>query len=363
MSKIAAKSVNQLKIVIVTLDVDGLRFCETTSTVQADKKRNKWYNKVVGNDKSCVSPALFSDIFSHLIKESADIFVVSTQDEDSRNTYLHSDFLPHQLQEIGYLTYQRYVIKNVGQLNQDNADNKGSALRASVFVKESQYTSWLNNKKELDRQFPKHDSLLLNGKYHGGVLAFHLRHSDFGHITILATNLPNADNIKSLSAQDYAVYQEYTNSVVQQGLIDIASSFWLKPIVPIDHVFLLGDFASDLTLPESGVVDTTTVLQHDFINSLKQKPRILNGMQEGVDNRGPTFYPTYRLRRDRTCDGSNIDCYDDTGFKRYGYPDRILYQDINSGVTTCSAYDRINNGAMLDSEHAGVIGTFSIKFT
>lgn len=352
----------KLKVVAVTLDVDGLRFCETQSTLAAEEKRSKWYNKILSRDKSCESPALFNDIFAHMQQEDTDIFIVSTQDEDTRNTYLHSDFLPNQLRELGYVNYQRHVLKNVGQLSQDDSDNNGSALRISIFVKESAYSMWMSSKVELDNKFPSYKNLVLKGKYHGGAIACHLKHINFGHIVIIAANLPNADNITSLSAQEYSTYREYTNTIVQQGLIDIARAFWTNPALPIDHIFLLGDFASDLELPKSGTINPSDILKYDFLTSLTKNIQVLSGMKEGVNDAGPTFYPTYRLHKHRDCDGKTIQCYETKGVKRYGYPDRIFYRDLNSGNTSCKSYDRINNGAMLDSQHAGVIGTFTISF-
>lgn len=360
----------ELKIVAITLDVDGIRFCETQSTAAAAEKRGKWYNRLIGRNKNCVTPDLFINIFNYLTTEKVDLFIVTTQDEDERNTYLHSDYLPAQLREYSFSLYQRHVVKNVGQMKYTDlpkgSENSGSALRLSVYVSDRTKTMWFEHKSEIDDDFPIYKLVLKRGEYHGGALSCHLLHKNFGHILIVAANLPNSSLINNIKEDEHQYYREYSNNVVQQGLLEIASKFWLNSPVPIDHMFLLGDFFSDLDLPENSIIDAKTLLKYDYLSTLKSPGLVLNNMKEGLDNKGPTFLPTFHMHRGRTCTKSDVydaNCFEQSyTVQRFGYPDRIMYADWNDGQTICKNYNRIEGGFMQQTDHAGVLGAFTIKF-
>lgn len=361
----------ELKIVAITLDVDGIRFCETQSSTAAAEKRGKWYNRLVGRNKNCITPDLFINIFNYITKEKIDLFIITTQDEDERNTYLHSDYLPTQLREYSYSLYQRHVVKNVGQIKYTDlpkdSKNSGSALRLSVYVSDRTKAMWFEHKSDIDADFPMYKLILKKGQYHGGAISCHLLHRNFGHILIVAANLPNSSLINNIKEDEHDYYREYSNNVVQQGLLEIASAFWLNPEVPIDHMFLLGDFFSDLNLPDNTTIDAKSLLKYDFLSTLKNDALVLSNFKEGIDNKGPTFLPTFHMHRGRNCEESNTydaKCFEQSyTVQRFGYPDRIMYADSDQGETVCKNYNRLEGGFMQQTDHAGVLGYFVIKFT
>ena len=74
---------------------------------------------------------------------------------------------------------------------------------------------------------------------------------------------------------------------------------------------------------------------------------------EGVDNKGPTFYPTSKLDKNR---------FYKTGKNNQLNPswcDRILYTFLESKIV-CQSYYNWDDGEMKKSDHSAVIGEFII---
>ena len=102
--------------------------------------------------------------------------------------------------------------------------------------------------------------------------------------------------------------------------------------------------------------------QYDELRQQMKKNNIYS-FCEGVNNSGPQFLPTCKLDKDR---GENdiiwkLGKYDQ---RNPSWCDRILYQTYKNDTynITCTKYDRFQSGqVMSDSDHAGVIGIYSLS--
>jgi hypothetical protein len=338
-------------ILCVTLDVDGIRLCETLSRVAADKRRKGLFGR-----KSCYNPKFFKAIETLIYQELPDVFAITTQDEDANGTYFHAEYLPMRMKELSYTAYRRLKIENVGQLKYDDLTKQpsSSALRLSIYVKEDELDNWNKHRASVENMYI--NSLpVLKEEFHGGALSIRMFHEYFGRIQVIAANLPNSiEAAKITNDQQYLEYREYANIVTEQGIQNIVT----KLAKDYEHLVMLGDFNADF-LP----ADKNAWRADDLLTQLKAPGRILSNMQEGVDNAGPTFAPTYRLHRKNVVTDEfeqifNAQDYEVKGVQRYGFPDRIFYRDVRNGKTTCNYYKRI---VVADTQHAGVIASLTIN--
>jgi hypothetical protein len=145
----------------------------------------------------------------------------------------------------------------------------------------------------------------------------------------------------------------------------------------VGHIFFFGDlnyrvFSLDRTYSVETFFTKTAYeyVYHNF-DELKRElslGRIQLDFEEGIDNEGPMFAPTCKMRKPRKKkeDSSQIsDIYNlGSGQRKPSWCDRILYYD-SEGVlykTHCIYYDRLDEGkTMQKSDHAAVVGIFQIK--
>jgi hypothetical protein len=340
-----------LKVYGVTVDTDGIRFCETSSQVEADKTRAKWFTT---KRKTCMVPSFLTPVLTDLTTISPDVFYIVTQDEDESNTYLHADLLPAQLNPMGYHLYFNMKAVNVGWFNpQDGIKDahqlypdltdlpQGSALRMSVYVKRDQYDQWISYRKQLDVEYPIVKRIFDQSHHHGGALACHLRHPQFGTIVIVGCNFPYSSNLVQLELSSGVADDKRRMSrlITKVGLSEILNVF---RVPSIDHFIIAGDFAADY----SGKSDD------DYITALKSPGDLLDDMTEGVNNGGPSFPPTYRYRRYYT---------DQTAPTQKGYPDRILTWD--NKITKKGSNQWTKYGSIMAStgNHLGVVAALTYQ--
>lgn len=146
-----------------------------------------------------------------------------------------------------------------------------------------------------------------------------------------------------------------------------------------DHVFVCGDlnFRVQLRTEQSAVDVVDSLFANDkflqelveeadelrlLINySIKNNVGFIAKLIEGVDNRGPRFFPTCKMNQKRDADSLNRESYL-IGSKNHRTPswcDRILYCSEKNNIK-CLEYDRWEAGNMARSDHCAVVGTFSI---
>lgn len=340
-----------LSVYGVTVDTDGVRFCETLSSVQAEQTRKKWFTT---KRTSCAVPSFLVPVITDLTTINPDIFYLITQDEDESNTYLHADLLPAQLNPLGYHLYFNMKALNVGWFNpSDGAKNpallypdlndlpRGSALRMSVYVKRDQYEQWISYRKQLDVEYPIVKRIFDQSHHHGGALACHLRHPQFGTIVIVGCNFPYSSNLVQLELASTVPDDKRRMSrlITKVGLSEILSTFRGPAI---DHFIIGGDFAADY----SGRSDD------DYITALKSPGDLLQDMIEGVDNHGPTFPSTYRYRRYYSSD---------TAPHQPGYPDRILAWDNKLTHRGTVSYTKYGSLAAPTGNHKGVVAAMTYQ--
>lgn len=381
---------NSLKIMIFSWNADGIRLCETLSTTRAQQQRGA-FSKFIGFKKDCVTPNFFIEIRRFIEDERPGLVVMTTQDEDISKTYFHAEVLPREMVESGYVMVQRQKLDNIGERasglmlpNVPGGQPKGSALRVSVYARSDVYPGIQEMESQLRQSFSEGylvSSLIQNNRYAGAICVY-VWHAVYGRMAFIATHLPSGVDALLVKGKNKKIDQRTYNRAIYYGnnlCLANAMNVFVESLDPEDkpdYVFLIGDLNYNIS--------SSTKTTQQIINEITQNPAtiknyrandeltealkepFLKGFKEGVQNRGPEFLPTWKMRRERGDDcvsptlqkGIPANCYD--GSNGIGWHDRILYSDDGSNVVSCNRYVRVDAANMHMSEHAGVAGVYTV---
>jgi hypothetical protein len=384
-------------IMCFSWNAGGLKLCETMSQSKADDSRTG-FKAFISMKRPCLAPDFFEEIRNTIDLRRPSLVVMTTQDEDSKDTYFHSDLLPTLMPEIGYSLLKRDKLNKVGEVASGLIPQRvktgipsGSALRISIYanytviqglrVEEKILTKFFSNNGQVETTCDQGDRI-------SGAIASYVWHEDYGKFAFIATHLPSgASTLKIGNDLDYASYRAASKSSNTLCLLKIYNQFVSS--LPIesrpDHIFLLGDLNYDIVIPGKNHAEILSALsanitvaklkdlqQYDELKkSLDEVPLV--GFKEGVSSEGPLFVPTWRLARGRpdSCNlGKEITRMDVSCFGGsndplggIGWHDRILYKELMTSnyMAHCTDYNRIDVRNMHASTHAGVTAFFEMR--
>ena len=377
-----------MDIVCFSWNASGLRICESASQFDADKKRTGFRGLL---KKPCIAPDFFENIRTYIKDKNPGVVVMTTQDEDEKDTYFHSDFLPMSMREIGYSLLKRDKMDGIGEKASKGPVTtseiptglpSGSALRSSIYVRNNELESFKFGERKISKFFS--DGQLEHSLNHfgrvSGAIASYLWHQKYGRIVFIATHLPSgSEALKVGRGENYEVYRVASVASNTLCLIDIMKKFITD--IPKDykpeHIFLMGDLNYDIVFSDKSTSDLINEISKassmdkyrnndELYKNIKEIP--LKGFKEGINDNGPQFKPTCRLSRSRGEESSNeassipSSCFESSDLG-IGWHDRILYRDLDNTnyKIKCNSYSRLDVKNMQKSTHAGVLGHFTIE--
>jgi len=378
-----------------TWNAAGLRLCETMSQDKADLDR-EGFKAFITRKQECVAPDFFEDIRSMINIRKPSIVVMTTQDEDVKYTYFHSELLPSSMPEIGYALLKRDKLKNVGEaasgvVPQKLATGKpsGSALRMSIYANYNIIRELRSEERYINKLFSKKSHATCDqGDRKSGAIVSYVWHEKYGKFAFIAVDLPSGiTSLKVGKDLDYNSYRAASKSSNNLCLLKIYNQFVssLSSESRPDHIFLLGDMNYDIVVPGKKNIELTLELSANITAAkLKDLQRYdelrrsmedvpLRGFKEGVSSEGPLFMPTWRLARGRpdSCsprrDATKIDniCFGqpNDALGGVGWHDRILYKEMMTSnyMSHCIDYNRLDVRNMHESTHAGVTAFFEMR--
>lgn len=377
------------KIMCFAWNASGLRLCETLSQSKADDNRKGF--KLTKRAK-CVAPDFFLNLRNNIIKENPDLVVITTEDENDKDTYFHAELLKQDMSEHNYSLIKRDVLENVGEVAAGVKYDKlvsgsasGSSLRISIYARNNVVPDL--QVADMPSFYGRKDSQagVICGNSHSGAIGSYLWHKTFGKFVFIAVKLTTGSTFDNYGS-NYSERRTAIHNANMGCLLGIVEKLINKP-KPIElkpqHIFLLGDFNSNIVIPDMtneriiesivAAPNATTfakLLQYDELTkSMNEFP--LKGYSEGVSGakKGPLFLPTWKLTRGRSdrCEitetnkSINANCFD--GSSGIGWHDRILYSDAleSEYVTVCEQYNRFDVGNMHQSNQAGVMGIYKLN--
>ena len=301
-----------LQISIAVVDANGLRICENLDQFIVNSNRQSFFSRFRG---VCNLPDFFLPLANELSTNNPSVFVLAVLNGASSNTYLHSDFLPNNMGQLGYSFVSR-----------DDSFDKDK-LSLSIYVKKSLIGLTLGTAQLMSKLKGNKASY---DDYNNRAMVAYLSLSGFGNIAFLLYDVDaKHDSIKlSLDKKDYMYRQIVVNR--NCSFIDATIQTFAKDVISsgvvIDYVFAIGDLGMRTRMySSSGLLDVPKLLplleannnqniltslynQYDELY-LSRKANIVYDLQEGINNNGPDFRPTceYRKGRDSNC---SIGCYD-----------------------------------------------------
>lgn len=380
---------NQFGILCFSWNASGLKLCETMSQNKAYKARQGIRGLI--KNKECLPPDFFEDIRKLISEKQPVLVVMSTENEDSNNTYFHSEFLPDYMPEIGYslLKRNKMDMKVTPDSKVITGTPSGSAIRMSIYAR-SDYTNEFMIEENIMVKFFKNNGQMDFRCQYGdsttGAIGAYVWHETYGKFLFITAHL--VPGVKFLNVTDQLNYENYRSvnrSINNLCMISLMNQFVdsLAEEAKPNHIFLLGDLNSDIVVPGKKSIDITRELtSNTSIAKIKEYHKYdelkkvlddapLNGFKEGVSGEGPLFMPTWKLVRGRedSCvpneARNKIDqsCYNQELSGSIGWHDRILFKEmLNSNYAVhCINYQRLDVKNMHASTHAGVVGLFSMN--
>jgi len=374
----------------------GLRLCETMSQPKADAAR-KGFRALVTFKKPCIAPDFFEEIRGIIRSKQPGLVVITTQDEDSIDTYFHSDLLTKSMPEIGYSLLKRDKLDDIGEIASGAEQVKvktgkpsGSALRISIYASNEFFPEFKLQEKAISKFFS--DNGQIQSTCHqddraSGAIASYVWHPVYGKFVFIATHLPSGvNNLKLGKTLDYTSYRVASKAANILCLIRIMNKVVdaLPSESKPDHVFLLGDLNYDIVVPNKTNMQVVTDLganltaaklkelqKNDELQKALDEPP-LDGFKEGISNEGPLFMPTWRLARGRSDNCApeingkfTTACFGEPGkyLGGIGWHDRILYKEtlVSHYIAQCTEYNRLDVKNMHESTNAGVMAFFRME--
>ena len=331
-----------------------------------DKYYHKDNNEIRGlvSPKNCYNPLFAKSIFDKIRTYDPMIVTFVTEGDLQTKTYLHSDFLPDNMLDLGYFLLIR-----------DKLSNDTSTIRMSIYTKvddditysielsknwlinDNNYECSLESNNDRSQRIPPK---ILNNSNH----------------TINGTTNLNRDNVKPSIPRSLILYINTRYGNIAFIAIQIPHNFDKKSICidmidkkfihnkDVDYVFLMGDFATNY------IVNKQQYNDFIYMEGIKNQS-IPRTYSECDISHSLTWYPNYNLHTGVQYDPSNINSYIPYDKDKYiiSWHDRIFYKNIHSFgkkrkyKISCLLYETITGFPMNnipESNHLGVIGIFEI---
>jgi hypothetical protein len=378
-------------------NASGLKLCETMSQSKADAARTG-FKAFITMKKPCITPDFFEGIRAVVLRRKPSLVVMSTEDEDSSDSYFHSDLLPGSMPEIGYTLLKRNKVAGVGgnfpaSANENIVTGKpyGSALRMSIYARDDVHAELQMEERQISKFFGNDGQLedvCNQGGRVSGAIGAYVWHPTYGKFLFIATRLASGLDAfqvgKNLDYDSYRVANRASNSLC---LINIMNRFINTIAVDSrpDHIFLMGDL--NYNIAGGGWTNTQLIehvssdisaaamqklQQYDELKWAKSEPPLL-GFKEGVSDQGPLFMPNWPLKRNRDqgCVPTNASekispyCFSDVPGEigGIGWHDRILYKEASTSnyAAHCLSYASLDINNMHASTNAGVMALFDMQ--
>lgn len=396
-----------VRIMCFSWNTESVRLCETLDpeVKTAHRRGNIFGQYTPGGWLECEHPDFFRYMKTEIDVRQPDVVFVGFQEDAYPGSYFHSHFLPEEMGKIGYTLLKRTTLKGVGKTSAD-ALMQGKiltrGLRSSVYVKTGFNDRLVMSETYLKQTLPDDGQLT----HLCGLIGSVARNKG---ATVSYMGIPGTDNVIALinshlpfDADSVKVSMAKFNAMIRQNALfnsDICFNNIFEELVlkqrekgmNISHVIFMGDLNYRLWTgnipatvvgqmiigdPHSKELYERLYREYDELRQQKEKRNIYY-MEEGINDEGPRFAPTCKMRieRNMACDldpyrqslpDKPSDCWT-LGKQDQRVPswcDRVLYSklDANSDLNLmCRAYERFDIGdTMKKSDHAGVMAVFDL---
>jgi hypothetical protein len=393
-------AVEPLKILAMTFNTESVRFGESAE-IGRESYGLDWESGLPMPALSCEAPTFLPKLAARIHQERPHLVVVGLQEEAKPGSYLLSHALPKALAPY-YQTLERTRLMGLGLTTLTKWTVRG--LRLAVLCRSDWWAAQRNAGFEIRAETREALCPGLNewtrGK--GGVALLLELPPAYGRVALVNMHLPfDSHSLASWRTRHEAVRAQA--SALEQLHAQLVLSGQPMP----EHVVLMGDLnfridpfrnASDLgSITPQGMVDRvlnelaqrgprSVCAERDELGQVLRSSEWLNGYREGVDDAGPCFWPTCKLKKQRRDEALSDDAapadrlawlqrnftvqaaHGKRGPRTPGWADRILFRSYSQGRhgissndehrVQCSAYERWDISAL--SDHAAVLAVITL---
>lgn len=353
----------KLSILIFSWNTQSIRISNMSSFIM--------YNKP--ND-------FFPFMLSKILEYSPNIVVFGFQEDVSPGSHFHSHLLKEELPKNGYVFLKRNKCVGIGKTTYDSALEGGikfRGLRMSIYVREDCIHLIKNDALEKDIAYrvgnDGQKTYISNIMCNKGALISYISYTGFRVIAIICAHLPfNSQSIIDSKLKNNPMLRQNElnhSNIVFNNILDCAlQEKCVKNIIYFgDFNYRLhgknlnaSDVASDICNDNFEYYYTT----YDELHGQMKKENIYK-LKEGVENKGPNFFPTAKMIKNRSEYNINIP------LKRWklgkydqrvpSWTDRILYNSTEENIN-CIEYNSYDEGETMKlSDHQGVYGLITIE--
>lgn len=340
-------------------------------------------------------PDFFDEIEKAIITYKPDVVVYGSQEDAIPGSYFHSDFLPKKMGDLYYNLQKRTRLMGLGIETYKalkTFDFKLRGLRLSVYTKphltgviELEEREMRNYIGEKGQTWANCSLPFLQSK---GAVASYLKIPGIKPIAFVCAHLPfSAESLKEaylkgdMAIRDKAVQESNIsfNYLLRELIFDVKLEALkdLEHKSDIGHIFFFGDLNyrvfslkrefSDIFLHADREKLHNIYIDHDELYRELKKGKIVIPFEEGLNNQGPMFLPTCKMRKPRKNPEEAVSIDEvfniGQGQRHPSWSDRILHYDCpdTSYRTSCQIYDRFDEGeTMKMSDHAAILGIYTL---
>lgn len=361
-----------VSIFALTFNTQSIRLCESLDEQVISKHRDTTFTTW---HYGCYVPSFWEDISNKIIQERPTIVTISFQEDIKPGSYFHSHLLPEQMTTLGYTLFERDILMGVGKTTFSGikmGDLFVRGLRSSVYVRNDVFNQFSKPSA------PQHyvNSVFKNK----GAIGIYMKLPNGQNLVIINAHLPfdARSLINTVKHKDYMMRQ---NALIEQNVFfnQIIRKLILDYKMPIHHVLFMGDLnyrispVINWSAKETGkyLLDLRSNDPLEFFNFIntndeyrrQSNANVLYYLKEGVNDLGPLFEPTCKMKKTRNPERTNINSYaiGKVDQRVPSYCDRILYTSMyhDGPQLICLYYDRLDDKVTANSDHAAVIGKYT----
>lgn len=358
-------------ILCFSWNTQSVRLCESLdqNVVATNRSQGEGYLGMVGLGTTWRYDCNIMDLFTKMVEKiqqtNPSMVVFSFQEDVRPGSYAHSHLFQEEMPKYGYELYERNNLLGVGRTSYTgllSADPFLRGLRISVYVRS-------NLKDLVTLQYPDNfysDSYFVNK----GAIAIYVTFANGQTLAIIDAHLPyNASSVlESFRKRDPFIRQNALN-VQNTFYNNIIQQLFLYNDTNSSHILFMGDLNYRVMADQNWYIGNyrpTDIPLYDP-NRDELKAQMLRQniylLWEGVNNNGPQFEPTCKMKKPRDPDAVNMLSYS-LGKERQrppAYCDRIMYSSKIDALPklVCNEYGRIDYGITTRSDHASVYGLYT----
>jgi hypothetical protein len=280
---------DKLKVLCLTWDTNGSAICEKSQNLNVNtytQVKSKLVKDCINIGAGFIEKELYNYVMPNLDdpKERIQIIHVSTQEEPSSQSYLHSSILPQKLGDLGYVLFKRFK-NDVGEIQSGgiNATNTSGSLRVSTYIHQSSIQSFREGEKSISKYVnmlhisktnssTKQENQFRFSSPHRGVtyggICTYLYSKNYGTVCFIDVDFPygNKSFLENMSKGYGDIQRQLYNKITINNMLEFfVHAPSRNEYFDVHFLFIMGEMKSSIS---EGNMDTLRNVNRDDLFSV-----------------------------------------------------------------------------------------------